>query len=176
MSIFTDFRVKVYTPKLTSVNVTIPVQKTEINAGGFQVIYSNTRYVIIPRVSNGAMLRVGGDITATGNITAYFSSDKRLKENIKPIENALDKIEKINGVEFDWKDSFIEEAGGEDGYFIRKHDVGVIAQEINEVLPEVVAERKETGMLAVKYDRIVPLLIQSIKELKKEIEELKQNK
>jgi hypothetical protein len=176
MSVFTDFKVKVYTPTLSSINVTIPVQKTEINAGGLQVIYSNTRYVIIPRISNGAMLRVGGDITATGNITAYFSSDERLKENIKPIENALDKIEKINGVEFDWKDSYIQDMGGEDDYFVRKHDVGVIAQELQEVLPEVVAERKETGMLAVKYDRIVPLLIQSIKELKKEIEQLKQNK
>ena len=176
MSVFTDFKVKVYTPTLSSINVTIPVQKTEINAGGLQVIYSNTRYVIIPRISNGAMLRVGGDITATGNITAYFSSDERLKENIKPIENALDKIEKINGVEFDWKDSYIQDMGGEDDYFVRKHDVGVIAQELQEVLPEVVAERKETGMLAVNYDRIVPLLIQSIKELKKEIEQLKQNK
>ena len=176
MSVFTDFKVKVYTPTLSSINVSIPVQKTEINAGGLQVVYSNTRYVIIPRVSSGAMLRVGGDITATGNITAYYSSDERLKENITPIQNALEKVEKINGVEFDWKDSFIEEVGGEDGYFIRKHDVGVIAQQIKEVLPEVVAEREENGMLAVKYDRIVALLIEAIKELKEEVKQLKENK
>lgn len=176
MSIFSDFRVKVYTPTLSSVSVTVPVQKTEINAGGVQIIYSDSRYVVIPRTASGPMLRVGGDITATGNITAYYSSDERLKENISPIQNALDKIDKINGVEFDWKDSFIEESGGEDGYFIRKHDVGVIAQEIREVLPEVVAERRETGMLAVKYDRIVALLIEAVKELKNEIKQLKENK
>ena len=127
---------------------------------------------------SGTMLEVGGAITATGNITAFYSSDERLKENITPIENALDKIDKIEGVEFDWTDEFIDrESGGkgEDNFHFRKHDVGVIAQEIQSVLPEVVAERPD-GYLAVRYERIVPLLIQSIKELKKEIEDLKKNK
>jgi len=106
-----------------------------------------------------------GEIRATDNITAYYSSDIAFKENISPIENALEKLDKISGVTFDWTDDFVKDRGGEDGYFVRKKDVGVIAQELQKVLPEVVAERTD-GTLAVKYDRIIPLLIQAIKELK----------
>jgi hypothetical protein len=109
-----------------------------------------------------------GEIRATNNVTAYFSSDERLKDNVKVIENSLQKVLSIRGVEFDWNN--LQEA--EDGYFVRKHDVGVIAQEIEKVLPEVVGTR-EDGIKAVKYDRIVPLLIEAIKELKAEIDALK---
>ena len=101
---------------------------------------------------------------------AYSTSDERLKENVKPIENALDKVSKIGGYEFDWKELTEEEKKtihGNEG-----HDVGVIAQEIEKVLPEVVTER-DSGYKAVKYEKIVPLLIESIKDLKAEIEELK---
>ena len=115
-----------------------------------------------------------GTIRAAQDITAFIASDSSLKTNVKNIDNALEKIQSINGVEFDWTDEYIEEQGGEDGYFIRKHDVGVIAQEIESVLPEVVATR-ENGIKAVKYDRIVALLIEGIKELKAEVEELKKN-
>jgi hypothetical protein len=115
---------------------------------------------------------VAGEIRATDDITAFFSSDISLKTNIKPIENALEKIDQINGVSFDWTDSHLIEHGGEDDYFNRKHDVGVIAQEIEKVLPEVVGTR-ENGIKAVKYDRIVALLIQGIKELKSELDEVK---
>ncbi len=113
-----------------------------------------------------------GEIRATNDVTAFYSSDKSLKENIKNIKNPLEKVSQINGVTFDWTDDYIKQHGGEDKYFVRKNDVGVIAQEIEKVLPEVVATR-EDGIKAVKYDRIVALLIESIKELKKEIEELK---
>ena len=111
-----------------------------------------------------------GRIDAGNDIVAFSSSDKRLKENIKPLDNALDKVAKISGVEFDWKPLTKEEKKtihGNEG-----HDVGVIAQEIEEVLPEVVQTR-DTGYKAVKYEKIVPLLIEAIKELKEEIEELK---
>jgi hypothetical protein len=99
------------------------------------------------------------------DVVAFYSSDKRLKENVKNIESPLEKLNKINGVEFDW----IEKQGvhGNKG-----HDIGVIAQEIEEVLPEVVTTR-DNGYKAVKYEKIVPLLIEAIKELKTEIEELK---
>ena len=113
-----------------------------------------------------------GQIRAINNITSYYSSDKTLKTNIRPIANALDKVMSINGVQFEWTDDFIESEGGEDGFFIRKHDVGVIAQEIEKVLPEVVAERDD-GIKAVKYDRIVALLIEAVKELKQEVDTLK---
>ena len=113
-----------------------------------------------------------GEIRATNDVTAFYSSDKSLKENIKNIENPLEKVNQINGVTFDWTENYIKQHGGEDQYFVRKNDVGVIAQEIEKVLPQVVATR-EDGIKAVKYDRIVALLIESVKELKKEIEELK---
>jgi hypothetical protein len=115
---------------------------------------------------------VTGEIRATDNITSYYSSDERLKENVLPIMDAIAKVNAIRGVEFDWTDDYIATHGGEDGTFIRKHDVGVIAQEIEQVLPEVVTTR-EDGTKAVKYDRIVALLIEAIKDLSKEVDRLK---
>lgn len=107
---------------------------------------------------------VSGEIRATDNITAFYSSDARLKEDVEVIENALDKIRQIRGVTFNWTQEYIEQHGGEDSYFMRKRDVGVIAQELQRVLPEAVAQR-EDGYLAVKYDRITALLIQAVAEL-----------
>ena len=109
-------------------------------------------------------LKVTGDIGATGDIVAFVSSDERLKDNIKPIEGALHKVSQISGNTFDWNEE------KQDIY--KGKDYGVIAQEIKEVMPELV-DTRDNGYLAVKYDKIVPLLIESIKELKKEIEELK---
>lgn len=86
-------------------------------------------------------------------------SDLRLKDNTKVIDKALDKISDICGYEFDWKDS-------------GKHDVGVIAQEVQKVVPEAVREG-EDGYLEVCYTRLIPLMIQAIKDLKQEICELK---
>jgi hypothetical protein len=105
-----------------------------------------------------------GNLSATGDVIAYYSSDKRLKDNIVRIENPLEKVGKIGGYEFDWNDKQKTYEG---------HDIGVIAQEIQEVLPELVTER-DNGYLAVKYEKIVPLLIESIKELKQEVDEIKQ--
>ena len=73
---------------------------------------------------------------------------------------------------FDWTDAYIESQGGEDGYFVRKHDTGVIAQDVQAVLPEVVATR-EDGTLAVKYEKMMGLVIQSINELADLVDEMK---
>lgn len=126
-------------------------------------------------IGTAASTGVGGDIRATGEITAYYTSDARLKENVVTLSSALDKVTQIRGVTFDWTQEHVDSRGGEDGYFVRKHDVGVIAQEIEAVLPEVVAER-EDGFKAVRYEKIVPLLIEAIKELKAEITVLKTTK
>ena len=112
-----------------------------------------------------------GEIRATNNITAYYSSDARLKENINYIDDALGKVAKIQGVEFDWTEDYIAKAGGEDGYFVRKHDVGLIAQQVENVLPELVANRDD-GFKAMKYDRVVALLVNAIHELTDRVEEL----
>ena len=113
-----------------------------------------------------------GEIRATNEITAYFSSDANLKENIRLIENPVTLINQIRGVYFDWKDDYIESRGGEDGFFVRKADVGVIAQEVEKILPEIVATR-DNGYKAVRYEKIVPLLIEAIKALSAEIDDIK---
>jgi trimeric autotransporter adhesin len=107
-----------------------------------------------------------GRIDATNDIVAFSSSDIRFKENIKPIENALDKIRKISGNTYDWK----AENKAEHGY--EGNDVGVIAQEIEAVLPQLVQTR-ENGYKAVKYDKLVALLIEGIKEQQLQIEQLR---
>ena len=112
-----------------------------------------------------------GEIRATNEITAFYSSDERLKENIKKIDNALYKLRKVRGVVFDWKDEVIEKRGGEDNYFVRKHDIGVIAQEVEAILPEIVATRDD-GFKAVKYEKIVPLLIEAIKAQQRQIDQI----
>ena len=111
-----------------------------------------------------------GRIDASNDIVAYSTSDCRLKKYVKPIKNALDKIDQIRGVEFDWK--VTDEKMEKEVHSFEGHDVGVIAQEIEAVLPEVVTTR-DSGYKAVRYDKIVPLLIQGIKELKDEVEILK---
>ena len=112
-------------------------------------------------------ISASGDIVADGDVVAYHSSDERLKDNLQVIEGSLDKIGKINGYEFDWNEhspGWAQERG---------HDVGVIAQEVQKVVPEIVSERKN-GYLGVDYKRIIPLLIESIKELRQEVENLKE--
>ena len=108
---------------------------------------------------------VTGEIRATNDITAFYSSDKRLKENIVNIKDPLEKLSYINGVEFDWipKEGIHSHEG---------HDVGVIAQEIEKVLPELVTDR-DNGYKAVRYEKIVALLIEAVKEQQLQIDELK---
>lgn len=115
-----------------------------------------------------------GEIRATNNITAYYSSDARLKENVKPIEGALDKVSAIGGKTFDWTDEYLEERGGEDGYFVRKADFGVIAQDVEGVFPLAVRTRDD-GLLAVDYEKLCALAFQAIAELRAEVEALKRD-
>tara|TARA_E500000318_G_scaffold112057_1_gene133744 strand:+ start:1720 stop:2676 length:957 start_codon:yes stop_codon:yes gene_type:complete len=119
--------------------------------------------------TTGALKVAGGvGIAKTLNvgedIVAYASSDKRLKDNIKPIEGALDKISQISGNTFNWNDNH--------EVFKGKRDIGVIAQEVEKIAPEIV-ETRENGYKAVKYEKLVPILIEAIKELSNEIEILK---
>ena len=103
---------------------------------------------------NNTQVSVTGNFVASGNVTAY--SDERLKTNIETIPNALEKVNALRGVTFD-KD-------GERG-------LGVIAQEVEKVLPEVVLEGEEYKSVA--YGNIVGVLIEAVKELTKEVEDLK---
>ena len=108
-----------------------------------------------------------GSITIAGTLTQNGSpSDIKYKENIKTISNGIDKIEKLNPVEFDWNDKSDAHKIG------KKEDAGFIAQEVQKVLPNLVNQNVD-GDLALNYEGIIPYLVQSIQELKKEIEILK---
>jgi len=96
---------------------------------------------------------VAGSIRATDDILAYYTSDQRHKENIKQIESPLEKLNEIRGVYFDWTNDYINNHGGIDNYFMRKHDIGVIAQEVEKVLPEIVGT-KEDGSKAVNKKKL----------------------
>ena len=152
----------------TGVSVSSGTGNSTISIGQAVATSSNVQF---NRLGVGlAAQSTDGRIDASNDIVAFSTSDERLKENVKPLENALLKVSQLSGVEFDWK-----ELSDEDKESIHSnvgHDVGVLAQEVEKVLPEVVTER-DTGYKAVKYEKIVPLLIEAIKDLKAEIEELK---
>ena len=115
-------------------------------------------------VGTGTPPTTAGLIRATNDVIAFYGSDERLKENITPIENSLDILKQINGYYFDWKEMpGVHENEG--------HDIGVIAQEIDAVLPEIVTTR-DNGYMAVKYEKLVALLIQTNKELLNRVEAL----
>ena len=107
----------------------------------------------------------GSQIEASGDVIAFSSSDRELKDNITYIHRPIDKINRIGGYKFTWNNN-------QDTYLGK--DVGVIAQEIEAVLPEIVTTRA-TGYKAVKYEKIVPLLIEGIKELDKKIKDIEKN-
>ena len=122
---------------------------------------SDATGIPILSVNAAGIVTVDDTLRVYGEVIAYASSDERLKENIKPISNAIEKIKTINGYEFDWNG--LSNNNG--------HDVGVIAQEIEKVLPEVVITR-DNGFKAVKYEKLTALLIQANKELIKLNEDL----
>jgi hypothetical protein len=111
-------------------------------------------------------LQVAGDIIAN---SIAGSSDLRFKTNITPIENPLQKVLQLRGVNFDWnKNAFPERS------FSESKAIGFIAQEVENVLPEVVqTEKTVEGYKAVQYDKVVALLVEAIKEQQKQIDGLK---
>ena len=114
---------------------------------------------------------VAGEIRATGDINTFFSSDKRFKENIQEVPNALEIVCKIGSKTFDWTDDYINARGGVDDYFLQKSSFGVIAQDVQSVFPQAVRAR-ENGTLAVDYEKLSILAFGAIKELVKRIEYL----
>jgi hypothetical protein len=125
------------------------MSQTQVQSG-----FIENRSITPQKLSTGGPTwTTAGQLSATGDIIAYSGSDRRLKDNITPIPDALNKVLSISGNTFDWNEKSDKEGS----------DVGVIAQEILEVLPEVVTTR-DTGYLAVRYEKLVPLLIEAIKE------------
>ena len=111
----------------------------------------------------GGPLSVTGSGTFTGDVIAFSSSDKTLKDNITPIENPIAKLLKLSGNTFDWN-------GASD--YEGKSDTGVIAQEVEALgLPGTVVTRDD-GTKAVRYERLIPLLIEAVKELNAKVDAL----
>ena len=108
---------------------------------------------------------VVGAILATNDVVAFASSDERLKENVASIENAVEKVEAIGGYTYNWIPMEGVHVYGD------MKDIGVIAQEIEKVLPELVSDR-ENGYKAVKYDKLTAVLIEAVKELSERVKVL----
>ena len=137
------------------------------DAGDYITFTTDTQMDVYVNGNNEFRFEADGDFHADGDVIAYSTttaSDRRLKENIEVVPKALDKVQLLNGVTFDWK------RNGE-------KSAGVIAQEVLEVLPEAVKEVTPLGgganYLTVNYHALISILIESIKELKTELEELK---
>jgi hypothetical protein len=114
-------------------------------------------------------LEVSGDARSTGEVEAFLGSDRRLKTGLDPLDSALDKVDQLTGYGFDWreKDAVQPHKRG-------KTDVGLIAQEVEGVLPEAVREFQDghsEGYKSVSYDKLVPLLIEAIKDLRSQVDQ-----
>jgi hypothetical protein len=150
----------------TTARVTTPARAAL--GGGTGISYNNSSGVITCTIDTPAEVGLGnlsssgnslsGSFTATGNITAY--SDERLKENVETIEGALDKVSQMRGVTYNYKSDLNDGQRG----------TGVIAQEMQQVMPEVVEEGE---YLSVAYGNIVGVLIEAVKELKEELNKCK---
>jgi len=142
---------------------TIAATRT-INVVGGNGITANADNIELSGAYTGTWAVTGG-ITATADVIAYSASDRRLKDNIVNIPNALEKVQSLNGVTWDWNDNADE---------LQKtiSNVGVIAQEVEAVLPQLIQHR-DTGYMAVDYAKLTGLLIEAIKEQQVQIEELK---
>ena len=137
-------------------------------SAGTGISYNNSTGVITCTVDTPAEVglsnlsnngnNLSGSFVATGNITAY--SDEKLKDNVKTIENALDKVSQMRGVTYNYKSELNDGQRG----------TGVIAQEMQQVMPEVVEEGE---YLSVAYGNLVGVLIEAVKELKEELAQCK---
>ena len=108
-----------------------------------------------------------GGFECDGDIIAFTSSDRRLKDNIKSIEDPLEKVKTIGGYTYTWN----ELGGAHSIHDSGDTDVGVIAQEVEKIIPEAVTDR-DTGYKAVQYDKLIPLLVECVKEQQDMIEKL----
>jgi hypothetical protein len=146
-----------------------------VTASSLTSVGTLTSLTVTGAITANGGVTVTGAITATGDITAYYTSDKRHKNNIQTIPNALEKVTKLNGVTWEWNDDVHEVTKS-------TPKTGLIAQEVQEVLPEVVKTRDD-GFLALDYSKMMGLMVEAIKEqqtqihsLTLEIEKLKESK
>jgi len=126
---------------------------------------TNRGFVFRNNTNNVAGIDSAGNGRFEGDVIAYASSDRRYKDNLVTIGNATEKVKQLSGYEFTWNNK-------QTVYPENTKDIGVVAQEVEKVLPELVTTR-ESGYKAVKYDKLTALLIEAVKEQQKQIDELK---
>ena len=129
--------------------------------GAVELYYDGTK--TLETTANGITVQGEGRFVG-GDLIAFASSDKRLKDNISPIKQALDKVKSISGNTFDWN-----EASGKEG-----SEVGVIAQEVDALNLPGITTIRDDGTYAVRYEKLVPVLIEAIKELSTKVDSLEQ--
>jgi hypothetical protein len=144
----------------------VRIERTSLGTGGILTVGGEITVGNVLPDSNYDIY-TAGDIASNANIIAYASSDERLKENILPLGNGLEIINKLEPIEFDWKT-------GSPGWGTKiTHDFGLIAQDVQKIVPDLVGEM-DKGWLGLRYEKIIPFLISAVKEQQKQIEELKQ--
>ena len=132
--------------------------------GGTSATFNEDGLSTTGTVSIGGKTVIEDDLDVSGDIVAFYSSsDKRLKDNIEPISDPIEKIKQVNGISFDWKENLDPLYSGK--------DYGVLAQEIETILPEAVRDKKN-GFKSLNYNSIIPLLIECIKNQENRIKEL----
>jgi hypothetical protein len=142
-------------------------QNTTGSAATFTSTSQNSQFNSVGVGTAGSA--TAGEIRATNNITAYYSSDAQFKENVQDVPDALSIVTAIGSKLFDWTDAYIADHGGEDGYFVQKSDFGVIAQDVQRVFPQAIRIRPD-GSLAVDYEKLATLSFGAIGQLLTRIE------
>lgn len=178
-------------PSVLSNQLSQTVDLAELTDEGFQIVKNSDNFFKVERSNfdindpNAKFVQLGGGISikgtlqVTGDITANLASDERLKENIEVIPNALAKVNMLNGVTY----NFTEHALSLNKYLGADKKAGLIAQQVKSVLPEVIKhapfDRNDKGesisgenYLTIQYDKVIPLLVEAIKELTKKVERL----
>lgn len=137
-------------------------------------IQANKKVLIMARNQYGQHVEFDkGNILAYGNVTAYVSSDKRLKKDIKPLTNSLNLINQLEPVQYRWNNKAIELDSFKD---TENRQYGLIAQDVEKLIPDIVHDQYKDGGTTYKsidYVKIIPLLIDCIQDLSKQITELK---
>ena len=140
------------------------------DSSNYMTIQSWTGHRFITNGAEKMRLELDGDLHADGDVVAYSTtvSDERLKDDVKTIDNALETVEKLRGVSYVWN------KGKRQG----KKDIGLIAQEVEKVIPEIVHDKKmplidDEVYKTIDYEKLVGVLIESVKELSAEVKDLK---
>lgn len=141
--------------------------RTAGNTGWYNESYGGGMYMtddVYVRVYNNKQLHVNNNIVATGEVTAYSSSDIRLKTNLKELK-AINTLRKINTFEYDWTEEALSLKTNKN-----KHDYGIIAQELMEIIPEAITTNMyDKGYYGIDYVKLIPFTISAIKEVDDEV-------